>query len=88
MIARLFALLVALLILAHGYFYLSFGTFDPCVAATFKVINQEQSQAARGAGLLFSAAIEKVIQRAFWRAIARPSRAKRPTGFLRLRTHK
>ncbi len=62
MIARLFALLVALFFLVHGYFYLSFGTFDPCVAATFKVINQEQSRAVRGAGLLFSAAIEKAIR--------------------------
>ena len=62
MITRLIATLVALLILVHGYFYLSFGTVDPCVAATFKVINKSQSQAARGAGLLFSAAIEKVIR--------------------------
>ncbi len=62
MITRLFALLISLVMLVHGFFYLSFGTFDPCTAATFRVINQGQWQAVRSSGLLFSGAVEKVIR--------------------------
>lgn len=62
MIGRLFAFLVALLMFVHVYFYIAFGTFDPCAAATFSVVNQGSSQVERGAGLLFSGVIEKVIR--------------------------
>ncbi len=62
MLRGLIGLILALFIVLHGYFYLSFGTFDPCSAATFKVINQGESEATRAGGLLFSAAIEKLIR--------------------------
>ena len=62
MLGRVLGLALILLASLHGYFYLAFGTFDPCTAATFKVINQGESSATRVGGLLFSAAIEKLIR--------------------------
>lgn len=62
MLLRLIGLFMAVFIAIHTYFYFAFGTVDPCTAATFKVINQGASAAARGGGLLFSVAIEKLIR--------------------------
>jgi hypothetical protein len=62
MFARLIGLFVVLLIAVHGYFYLAFGTFDPCTAATFKVINQGEPETDNGEGLPFSGRIEEMIR--------------------------
>lgn len=62
MIRRLIVLAVVILAALHAYFYFAFGTFDPCTAATFKVINQGKSDATRVGGLLFSGPIEKLIR--------------------------
>lgn len=62
MIGRLLGLAIAALALLHGYFYMAFGTFDPCTAATFRLINKEESAAVRGAGLLFSNALDKALR--------------------------
>jgi hypothetical protein len=62
MVKNAIGLLVVAVVAVHGYFYLSFGTLDPCTAAAFKVINQEKSQAARSAGALFSGALENMIR--------------------------
>lgn len=62
MIGRLIALAVVALALLHGYFYVAFGTFDPCTAATFRLINKEQSGSARAAGQLFSNALDKALR--------------------------
>jgi len=62
MLLRMIWLVLGVFIVFHAYFYLAFGTVDPCTAATFKVINQGESASARAGGLLFSAAIEKLIR--------------------------
>lgn len=62
MFSRLIGLLVVLLIAVHGYFYLAFGTFDPCTAATFKVINQGEPETDDGEGLPFSGRIEDMMR--------------------------
>lgn len=59
---NLFFLAVIGAALVHGYFYLSFGTFDPCKAAAYRMINQEQSGIARGAGALLSRPIENLLR--------------------------
>lgn len=48
--------------LVHGYFYMSFGTFDPCRAAAYRMISQEQTGIARGAGALLSGPIENLLR--------------------------
>jgi len=58
MLKNLLAILIAVAALVHGYFYLSFGTFDACKAAAFRMINQQTSEAARGLGQLVAGPIE------------------------------
>jgi hypothetical protein len=53
-------IIIAAVILAfvHGYFYLSFGTFDACKAAAIRMINQPASEAGRALGTLVAGPIE------------------------------
>lgn len=62
MFRRLVGLLFVLLVLLHGYFYLNYGTLDPCTAATFKVINQGRLNSSDNGGLLFSGPVDKSIR--------------------------
>ena len=58
MLSRLILLLGVGLALIHGYFYLSFGTLDPCKVAAFAMINQQTSEAGRALGQLVAGPIE------------------------------
>ena len=58
MLSRLIMFLVVGLALIHGYFYLSFGTLDPCKAAAFAMINQQTSEAGRTLGQLVAGPVE------------------------------
>jgi hypothetical protein len=49
---------VVILAFVHGYFYLSFGTLDPCKAAAFRMINQQTSETGRALGSLVAGPIE------------------------------
>jgi hypothetical protein len=62
MFGRLIVLLLTLLIAVHGYFFFTFGTLDPCTAATFKVVNQTNSETDSDNELAFSARIETQIR--------------------------
>lgn len=62
MIGRIVGILIIAAAALHGYFFFAFGTFDPCTAATFKVINKEKSAVGRDVGLLFSGPLEQRIR--------------------------
>lgn len=61
MIGRLIGILIIVALLLHGYFFLAFGTFDPCAAATFKVLNKTRPQTEQDS-LLFSGTLENKIR--------------------------
>lgn len=62
MIVRGIALAVAAIALLHGYFYVAFGTLDPCAAATFRLINQERRPAVKSASLVFSTVLDNALR--------------------------
>lgn len=55
---NLILLAVMGLALVHGYFYLSYGTFDACKAAAFRMVNQQTSETGRALGSLVAGPIE------------------------------
>ncbi len=55
---NLVTLVILAAILVHGYFYLSFGTFDACKAAAIRMINQQSTEAGRALGSLVAGPIE------------------------------
>ena len=50
------------LALIHGYFYLSYGTFDPCKAAAFAMINQQSSETGKTLGQFVAGPIESRLR--------------------------
>lgn len=54
----LLLLAITIGVLVHGYFYMSFGTVDPCEAATAATIRKQQTEAGRALGSLVSGPIE------------------------------
>lgn len=58
--------LIVLVLLAiaglHAYFYFSYGTLDPCKAATFRMINLQSSEAGRTLGQLVAGPIENRLR--------------------------
>lgn len=62
MLKRILGLLVIALAGLHGFFYLSYGTLDPCKAAAHRVVDQQQSGAVRDLGRVFSGQLESVIR--------------------------
>lgn len=55
---RLIVSALVVLAFVHGYFYVSFGTFDACKAAAFRMISQQSSEAGRALGQLVAGPIE------------------------------
>lgn len=53
-------ILLVLLILAgvHGYFYVTYGTLDPCKAAAHRMANLPSSEAGKTLGQLVAGPIE------------------------------
>jgi hypothetical protein len=58
----LIILVAALAALVHGYFYLSFGSFDPCKAAALRIVSQQSGEAARALGQLVAGPIENRLR--------------------------
>jgi hypothetical protein len=48
------------LALVHGYFYLSYGTFDACKAAAFRMVNQQTSRPGEPLARLSQAPLKAV----------------------------
>jgi hypothetical protein len=46
----------------HGYFYLTFGTFDACKAAAARMVNQPSNEAGRALGQLVAGPIESRLR--------------------------
>jgi hypothetical protein len=58
-------LLVAAVVLVHGYFYAALGSVDPCKAAVTRIIEKERGKGndlAASAGVLFSEQLEKMLR--------------------------
>lgn len=51
-------LVLAVAALVHGYFYLSFGTLDPCKAAAIRIVNQPASEVGQTLGQLVAGPVE------------------------------
>jgi hypothetical protein len=62
MIMRLVALAVAGFALLHAYFYVAFGSFDPCTAATFRLMNKDSSGQSANGSPAFSSALDEDLR--------------------------
>jgi hypothetical protein len=60
MTIRLVALAVAGFAMLHAYFFLAFGSFDPCTAATFRLVNSDAS--GTGEALVYSSKLDQALR--------------------------
>jgi len=59
---NLILLVLLALVGVHAYFYLSFGTLDPCKAAATRMIDLQSSEAGRTLGQLVAGPIESRLR--------------------------
>jgi hypothetical protein len=55
---NLIALILLIAAAVHGYFYVSYGTADPCKAAAIRIVNQPSSEAGKALGQLMAGPVE------------------------------
>ena len=62
MLKNLLLLILLAVVGVHGFFYLAYGSVDPCKAAAVRTVNKQQSDVARGIGTMLSGPLESAIR--------------------------